>query len=179
MAAGASIINDVSGGLADEKMFSVVANSEVDYVVMHWRGHSDVMTQLTDYVDVVAQVRTELLNQVAAAEKSGVKSERIIIDTGIGFAKTSAQNWELLRNIDQFNQLGYRQLVGVSRKRFLGELVNREAQQRDSASAAVTSWCAQHQVWAVRVHTIDPHLDAIAVTEMLSASADQYRSPKS
>lgn len=165
--AGATMVNDVSGGLADPAMARVVAEAGVDYVVMHWRGHSDVMASLADYADVVADVRDELLVRVRAAEAAGVAPERIVVDVGLGFAKTPAQNWELLRSIDTFNGLGYRQLVGASRKRFLGELTRREASHRDAASAAVTAWCAHHQVWGVRTHTVAEHRDAIRVAAAL------------
>lgn len=170
--AGASIVNDVSGGLADPAMFALVAEVGVDYVLMHWRGHSDVMATLTHYDDVVADVRDELLVRVRAAEASGVASERIIVDVGLGFAKTPEQNWTLLRHVDAFNVLGYRQLVGASRKRFLGELTGRDAPDRDAASAAVTMWCAQRDVWGVRTHTVREHLDAIAVVRALRSHGD-------
>ncbi|MDO4784484.1 MAG: dihydropteroate synthase [Propionibacteriaceae bacterium] len=169
LAAGASIVNDVSGGLADPGMAAVVARSGADYVVMHWRGHSDVMGGLTGYGDVVAEVRDELLAQVRAAERAGVAPERIIVDCGLGFAKEPAHNWELLRSLTAFNELGYRQLVGASRKRFLGEITGRDAPDRDAASAAVTMWCAQHGVWAVRTHSVGEHLDAIRVAAALGA----------
>lgn len=169
--AGATIVNDVSGGLADPEMAKTVARLEAEYVVMHWRGHSAVMAGLTGYADVVADVKDELMSQVRAAERAGVSSERIIVDCGLGFAKEPAHNWELLRSIAGFNKLGYRQLVGASRKRFLGEATGREAPDRDAASAAITMWCAQHGVWAVRTHTAAEHRDAVRVAEALSAGA--------
>ena len=168
--AGATIVNDVSGGLADPAMLDLIARTGVDYVLMHWRGHSDVMASLTDYDDVVADVTRELLVRARAAQDAGVDPDRIVLDVGLGFAKTGAQNWELLRNIDAFNALGYRQLVGASRKRFLGAVTGRDAPERDAASAAVTMWCAQHGVWGVRTHSVREHLDAIAVAAALKSS---------
>lgn len=165
--AGARLVNDVSGGKADPEMLPLIATSDVDYVLMHWRGHSDVMDARATYGDVVSDVRQELADQVEAAMAAGVAPERIILDVGIGFAKTAAQNWELLAAIGSFNGLGLRQLVGASRKRFLGEVTGRQPQERDAASAAVTMWCAQQGVWAVRTHTVTEHLDAIRVAEHL------------
>lgn len=173
--AGACLVNDVSGGLADPEMIPMVADAGVDYVVMHWRGHSDVMTSLADYQDVVAEVRDELLARVVQAEAAGIRSQRIIIDVGLGFAKEPEHNWTLLQHLGEFNDLGYRQLVGASRKRFLGELTGRQAPERDAATAAVTMWCAQQGVWAVRTHEVAAQRDAISVAMRLRTGLN--RSP--
>lgn len=167
IAAGARLVNDVSGGKADEAMLPLVAESGIDYVLMHWRGHSDQMQQRATYRDPVREVREELLEQVEVALAAGIAPARLIIDVGIGFAKTSEQNWELLRAVGKFNELGFRQLVGASRKRFLGELTGRDPADRDAASAAISAWCAQHRVWGVRTHTVPEHLDAIRVARQL------------
>lgn len=168
-AAGASIVNDVSGGLADPGMFEEVAGLDVDYVLMHWRAHSVEMQQHTHYDDVVADVLGELLERRDAAIAAGIPAERIILDPGIGFSKTGEQNWELLRALSRFRGTGHRLLVGVSRKSFLGDLLDgREPLQRDAATAAVTTWCALHGVWGVRTHEVSSQLDSIKVAARLS-----------
>jgi len=166
--AGARIVNDVSGGLADPAMFDVVAATGVDYVLMHWRGHSSVMSQAARYDDVVADVTAELLAQRDAALAAGVSGERIILDPGLGFAKTWDHNWTLLRQLDSFMGLGHRVLVGASRKAFLGELLGgREPIGRDGATAALSFWCGLHDVWAVRTHDVTGQADAISVARRL------------
>lgn len=167
ISAGASIVNDVSGGLADPKMATLISsNPNVQYVVMHWRGHSKDMQKAAEYKNVVGEVKDELDERVIALTKSGVLPEQIILDPGIGFAKSSAHNWELLKNIDRLNLLGFPLLVGASRKRFLGDLLSApEADDRESASIALTTYLAKSGVWGVRTHSVKPHLDAIAVVE--------------
>ena len=167
ISAGVSIVNDVSGGLADPKMAALIAsNPNIQYVVMHWRGHSKDMQKAAEYKNVVGEVKDELDERVIALTKSGVLPEQIILDPGIGFAKSSAHNWELLKNIDRLNLLGFPLLVGASRKRFLGDLLSApEADDRESASIALTTYLAKSGVWGVRTHSVKPHLDAIAVVE--------------
>lgn len=166
--AGAQIINDVSGGLADDQMLDVVADAGVDYICQHWRGHGAVMNELAHYDNVVAEVQSELRARVQACQQAGIPDERIIIDPGLGFAKTAAQDWQILANLDAFTALGHRVLVGASRKRFLGHLLaGREPAGRDSATAAVTVVCAQQGVWAVRTHEVRGQRDAIAVVERI------------
>lgn len=169
--AGAQVINDVSGGLADPAMLGVVAGADVDYVCQHWRGHGAVMNDLASYDEVVAEVRTELLGRVEACLAAGVAAERIIIDPGLGFAKTADQDWAILANLAAFTRLGHRVLVGASRKRFLGHLLaRREPLGRDAATAAVSVVCAQQGVWAVRTHEVRAQRDAVAVVERLAAA---------
>jgi dihydropteroate synthase len=133
---------------------------------MHWRGHSKDMQKAAEYKNVVSEVRDELEDRVIALTKSGVLPEQIILDPGIGFAKTSEHNWELLKNIDRLNLLGFPVLVGVSRKRFLGDLLGApSADDRESASIALTTYLAKAGVWGVRTHSVKPHRDAIAVVE--------------
>ena len=169
IAAGAMYINDVSGGLADENMATVIsANPTVQYVVMHWRGHSKQMQESAIYNDVVKDVKDELDNRVSSLITSGVNAEQIILDPGIGFAKDSGHNWKLLQNIERVQLLGYPLLVGVSRKRFLGELVNsHNPSDREFATVAMTTELARQKVWGVRTHTVKAHKDAIAVIERL------------
>jgi len=171
IAAGATIVNDVSGGLADPDMAALIAaNPSVQYVVMHWRGHSDRMQDNADYDDVVKEVKDELDERVSELLKAGVAPEQIVIDPGIGFAKTAEHNWELLRNLDRLALLGYPLLVGASRKRFLGALVSgKSPDDRESATIALTTLFAQQGVWAVRTHSVKPHVDAIRVVMELGA----------
>ena len=165
--AGATIVNDVSGGLADAKMASVIAsNPALQYVVMHWRGHSKDMQSSATYTNVVSEVKEELDERVIALTKSGIAPEQIILDPGIGFAKSAEHNWELLRNIDRLQLLGFPILVGVSRKRVLGDLLGaNSADDREFASIALTTHLAKAGVWGVRTHSVKPHRDAIAVVE--------------
>jgi dihydropteroate synthase len=169
IAAGATYINDVSGGLADEKMAQVIAsNPNVQYIVMHWRGHSKDMQKQAVYEDVVKEVKEELDERVTALLKSGVSTEQIILDPGIGFAKSSEHNWQILQNIERFQLLGYPLLVGVSRKKFLGELINSsEPDNREAATIALTTELARLGVWGVRTHAVKAHKDAISVVERL------------
>lgn len=172
--AGALIVNDVSGGLADETMLATVAGLGVHYVAMHWRGFSDVMTDLATYTDVVAEVRDELAARRDAALAAGIPRERLILDPGLGFAKTAEHNWTLLAHLDVLAGLGQPLLIGASRKRFLGALLAdedgpRPPKDRDDATAAVTALVARQRVWGVRTHTARAHADAIAVAERLRA----------
>lgn len=164
---GLHFINDVSGGKADAEMFSVVASSDVDYIAMHWRGHSDVMNSLTTYKDVTHEVKTELTAQVELAIAAGIAPQRIIIDPGFGFAKDSEHNWQLLRDLSTFTQFPYRTLVGVSRKRFLASTVPSELAQdpmaRDAATAAISFYAAVKGAWAVRVHDVASTFSALHV----------------
>lgn len=169
--AGARIVNDVSGGRADPDLFAVVAQGDADLVIMHWRGHSATMQRRASYHDVVEDVAAEVAAQRDLAVAAGVRPERIILDPGLGFAKSWDHNWELLRHIDRFQALGHRVLVGASRKAFLGGLLDgRDPKDRDAATAAVSFWCAQHGVWAVRAHDVAAQADAIKVAGRLSPS---------
>jgi len=171
IAAGVSIVNDVSGGLADPDMAKLISkNPTVQYVAMHWRGHSEDMQKHAVYKDVVKEVKEELDERATALISEGVSPEQIILDPGIGFAKTSEHNWELLRNMDRLQLLGYPLLVGVSRKRFLGDLVEASnPDERESATIALTAQLAKQGVWGVRTHSVKPHVDAIKVVMELRA----------
>ncbi len=174
--AGAVLINDVSGGLADPAMLSTVAELRVDYVAMHWRGHSDRMVDLAHYDDVVADVRAELSSRLDAALEAGIARERIILDPGLGFAKTAEHNWLLLSHLDVLAALGRPLLVGASRKRFLGQLLADESgprpvRDREDAGVALTALLARAGVWGVRTHTVRPHLDAIRVAARMARPA--------
>lgn len=173
VAAGASMINDVSGGQADPAMFDTVAELGVPYVLMHWRGHGNEMDRLARYSDVVGEVVAELSGQVESALAAGVDQQQLICDPGFGFAKTGEHNWELLQHLDSLSALGPPLLLGHSRKRFLGSLLGGPSQEtrppaeRDSASAALTWWAGQRGVWGVRVHAVRPSRDGLAVLQRL------------
>ena len=167
---GACLVNDVSGGLADERMYSAVADLDVPYVVMHWRGPSDRMAGLAHYDDVVVEVIGELRERVAAATAAGVHPDAIVLDPGLGFAKEAQHNWQLLRALDRIVELGHPVLVGASRKRFLGSLLAedgepRDVEHRDAATDAITAIAAMHRVWAVRVHDVLGSHDAVRVAQ--------------
>jgi dihydropteroate synthase len=168
--AGATYVNDVSGGLADPEMAKLIAkNPAVQYVVMHWRAHSATMQDAAVYEDVVVEVKQELDDRVTALLVAGVNPEQLILDPGIGFAKNAEHNWELLRNLDRLALLGYPLLVGASRKRFIGELLGANSpDDREFASVALTTQLAQAGIWGVRTHSVKPHRDAIAVVEELN-----------
>jgi dihydropteroate synthase len=176
--AGASIINDVSGGLNDPEILNVAARSDVDIVLMHWRGQSDVMDQMAFYSDVTAEVVTSLLERKQAAITAGIREERIVLDPGFGFAKNADHNWQLLRDINEWMTLGSRILVGASRKRFLSECVaddsDGSAADRDAATNAITTYCAMHGVWAVRVHDVASAVAASKVASHLHAATKPW-----
>ena len=167
--AGAKVINDVSGGLADPDMARVAAESGVPWVLMHWRGHSSTMQALAKYEDVVADVRAELLSRVDEALAAGVAESAIVLDPGLGFAKDAEHDWALLRGLDSLLSLGFPVLVGASRKRFLGRLLSekdgtpRPPDGREDATAAISALAAAAGAWGVRVHEVGASLDAVAV----------------
>jgi dihydropteroate synthase len=161
---GVTYINDVSGGLADPDMFSVVAGSDATYIAMHWRGESDVMDSLATYDNVTAEVVTELLARIDAAQAAGIDSSRIWLDPGIGFAKTAEQNWQVLREIDQLVALGFPVLLGASRKKFLAPFGETPA-ERDEATAVISVLAADAGLSAVRVHNVDATVAALSVWE--------------
>ncbi|MBK4348482.1 dihydropteroate synthase [Lacisediminihabitans sp. G11-30] len=167
--AGAVLINDVSGGLADEGMRRVAAETGLYYLAMHWRGPSATMAANAQYGDVVHDVREELKSRVAELIVSGVRPDRIILDPGIGFAKTAEQNWKLLAHLTAIESIGYPVLIGVSRKRFLGSLLPEGAspKQRDTPTATISALAAQAGVWGVRVHDVAGTRAALDVWEAM------------
>jgi dihydropteroate synthase len=173
LAAGARLVNDVSGGRSDPGMLRLVAESGVPYVGTHWRGHSHDMQSKASYADVVAEVVAELRSQLDEAERAGVATDKLIIDPGFGYAKTAEHNWQVLQRLEEFEVLGRPMLVGASRKAFLGRLLAdpdgtpRPAKQRDDATTALTTVLALRGVWGVRVHSVRASRDAIAVAQRL------------
>jgi dihydropteroate synthase len=175
--AGAQLVNDVSGGRADPGMLPLVAEAEVPYVVMHSRGPSADMQQRARYDDVVLDVRAELHARLDDAEAHGVDLQRVLVDPGLGFAKTAEHSWALLRSLPELTALGCPLLVGASRKGFLGALlaapdgIPRPAKERDAATAAVTVLAAEAGAWAVRVHDAGPSADAVRVVAAVRGAA--------
>ncbi len=169
LASGARMVNDVSGGLADPRMLDVAAGADVPFVVMHWRGHSADMQRRAQYDDVVAEVVDELRGRVEAALAAGIKPEHVVVDPGLGFAKTGEHNWTLLSRLEDLLALGHPVLVAASRKRFLGNLLAdaggtpRAPLGRDDATTAVTALAAAAGAWCVRVHDVAPNADAVRV----------------
>ena len=166
--AGAQLVNDVTGGLGDEGMARVIAETGVHYVVMHWReGGADAVPQ---YRNVVADVRRELKHRIAALIVEGVQPAQIVLDPGLGFAKSAEHNWALLGHLEQLGSLGHGLLIGASRKRFLGALLPEDAsvEQRDAPTAVISALAARSGVWAVRVHDVPSTRLALDVWEQWS-----------
>ena len=156
--AGAVIINDVSGGLADPQMLQTAARLQVPYIAMHWRGQSKDMNSKAIYNDVVADVISELQARITAALDAGINASNLMIDPGLGFAKEAHHNWEIIDSIAKFVAMGYPVLVGGSRKRFLG---GDSPDEREQATIELTKQLATTGVWAVRVHSVKPHKEVL------------------
>ena len=157
--AGASIINDVSGGLADGAMLQTAARLNVPYIAMHWRGHSKDMNFKAIYGDVVSEVLSELNERIEAALDAGIQKDKLIIDPGIGFAKDAEHNWAIIDSIVRFVSTGYPVLVGASRKRFLS---GESPDEREQATIELTKRLGTTGVWAVRVHSVKPHKEVLS-----------------
>ncbi|MFI1964176.1 dihydropteroate synthase [Streptomyces pathocidini] len=178
VAAGAVLVNDVSGGLADPAMVPVVAAAQVPFVVMHWRGFSEDMNSRAVYGDVVAEVLAELRQRMDAVVDGGVAPERIVIDPGLGFAKQADHDLALVAHLGELRGLGRPLLVAASRKRFLGRVLAGEdggapppARERDAATAAVSAIAAREGAWAVRVHEVRATADAVRVARAVEGKA--------
>jgi dihydropteroate synthase len=177
LVAGARVINDVSGGQADPNMVKVVAQADVPWILMHWRGPSENMAAMASYVDVVREVRDELCRRVDAALAGGVDAGALVLDPGLGFAKHAEHNWALLRRLDVLLALGFPLLIGASRKRFLGSLLADEHGEprppdgREEATSAISALVAAAGAWGVRVHDVGRTLDAVAVAAALRGGA--------
>ena len=179
IAAGADIVNDVSGGLADPQLFDAIADSDCKYVLGHWRGHSDIMDSLTSYSDVAREVVAELAEQVSMTVAAGISRERIIVDPGLGFAKDMKQNWDLVARLDELENLELPILVGASRKRFIAHALDRDnpqavdTERRDVATAVLTALLLQRKLWGLRVHNVGNTVDAISVVAALKEAQDK------
>ncbi|MGW5349112.1 dihydropteroate synthase [Streptomyces sp. NPDC004031] len=178
VAAGASLVNDVSGGQADPAMIPVVAAAGVPFVVMHWRGQSIDMNNRAVYADVLREVLDELRAALDRAVAGGVDPARVVLDPGLGFAKETPHDLALLAHLGELRALGRPLLVAASRKRFLGRVLAGDtsappppARERDAATAAVTAIAAREGAWAVRVHEVHASADAVRVAHAISAAA--------
>ena len=173
--AGASVVNDVSGGLADPDMARVVADAGCPWILMHWRGHSRGMVDLAVYADVVKEVCAELAERVDAAVAAGVRADRLVLDPGLGFAKTAEHNWRLSAHLDALRALGHPVLVGASRKSYLGRLLAgpdgtpRPVDERSAATIATSVLAVAAGAWGVRVHDVRDTVDAIRVWQAVEA----------
>lgn len=180
--AGARIVNDVSGGLADPAMLPAIADLGLACILMHWRGHSVDMGGRASYDDVVLEVRDELAARLEAAVEAGIDAERIVLDPGLGFAKNAEHDWAVLRGQQRLQrELGRPLLIGPSRKRFIGRLLAdkegepRPAEQRDAATLAVAAVAAARGAWAVRVHAAEAGADAVRVVAAMTPDAEGDR----
>lgn len=177
---GAAIVNDVSGGRADPAMAGVVASAGVPWILMHWRSVSvDEPHAVPRYSDVVTEVRDELLRAVDGAVAAGVDPAKVIIDPGLGFAKTAQHNWQLLRALPVFVDTGFPVLIGASRKRFLGALLAgpdgvRPPDGRETATAVLSALAAIHGAWGVRVHDVRASADALAVVAAWNSGGEEH-----
>lgn len=177
--AGAAIVNDVSGGLADPAILDVVKAAEVPYVLMHWRGPGREMQARATYADVVAEVRDELAARLAQVTAAGVDAEQVVLDPGLGFAKQAEHNWALLAHLDALRALGRPLLVGASRKSFLGALLAgpdgtpAPPPRREAATTALSALVAAGGAWCVRVHDVAASRDAVRVSAALAAAGGQ------
>jgi dihydropteroate synthase len=173
--AGAVLVNDVSGGLADPEILEVAAARGAAYAAMHWRSHADTMTRHATYDDVVDEVTKELSARIEAALAAGIASGRLAVDPGLGFAKTAEHNWQLLAGLEQLHGLGHPILVGSSRKTFLGRLLAgpdgkpRPVLDREDATTALTTLAAAAGAWCVRVHQVRANVDAVRVAQQWGA----------
>ena len=179
-AAGASIINDVSGGIVDDSMFATIAGlqlryPQLSYICQHWRGSPEVANQLAVYDNVAVETWNEVERRLELMRHSGIDMRRVIIDPGLGFSKVGEQDWDVLANLDVFLHRGYPVLLGPSRKRYLADLETTASDRhpRDDATAAVSMFCALHKVWAVRVHNVAP----VAVAVQAAAFLDAHHHP--
>lgn len=177
--AGAAMVNDISGSLADPEMPHVIAEAGVPYVLQHMRGTPATMGSLATYGDVVAEIRAELGQRIETLVAAGVSHEQIVLDPGLGFAKDTAHNWEILARLDELTALGYPLLVGASRKRFLRDVVPPEhaddPRERDAATVALTALLADRGVWGVRVHEAAASRDAVRAVEEWHAARGRVR----
>ncbi|MGA5363653.1 dihydropteroate synthase [Streptomyces purpurascens] len=176
LAAGAALVNDVSGGLADPRMIPAVADAGAPFVVMHWRGFLQGGNVKGEYADVVSEVVDELHTRVEAVLAGGIAPDRVVVDPGLGFSKDAEHDLALLASLDRVLRLGHPLLVAASRKRFLGRVLAGPdgppppARERDAATAAVSALAAHAGAWAVRVHEVRATADAVRVAHAIEGA---------
>jgi dihydropteroate synthase len=175
--AGASIVNDVSAGTFDDTMFGVVKGSGAGMVLMHMRGTPATMQQLTDYKDVVGEVKAFLAERIEAAVSSGIERERLAVDPGLGFAKNFQQSLLLMKRNDVFAELGRPVLVGPSRKSFIGQVTGTEVDQRVEGTAGAVAWHASHGAHIVRVHDVKEMVRAVRVVDAIRGAKRESTLP--
>jgi dihydropteroate synthase len=164
--AGATIVNDVSAG-GDPEMFEVVRRGAAGMVLMHMRGDPTTMQQLTEYDDVVREVRAYLGGRVDAAVQAGIEPDRLAVDPGLGFAKTAEQNYELMKEISSFLDLGRPVIVGPSRKSFIGKVLGAEIDQRMEGTAGAVAWLAGKGAHVIRVHDVKEMVHVVRVVDAI------------
>jgi dihydropteroate synthase len=180
VAAGATLVNDVSGGLADPEMVPAVAAAGVPYIAMHWRGHSTEMQSRAVYDDVVEDVCRELASRRDALLGAGLAEDLLVLDPGLGFAKHAEHNWALLAALPVLHDLGHPILLGASRKTFLGRLGRAEvepprpAAERDPETAATSVMAAMAGLWCVRVHDVETTVRALSVVQAALEHAPEH-----
>ncbi|MGI0482691.1 dihydropteroate synthase [Geminocystis sp. CENA526] len=166
---GADIVNDISSGTFDRSMLAEVAKLQVPIILMHIKGTPETMQNLTDYQDLIGEIKLFFQERIAEAIKLGIKKEHIILDPGIGFAKTYEQNLEILRNISEIKTLGFPVLIGTSRKSFIGKILNKENPlERIWGTAATCSYAITQGANILRVHDVEQMYDVIRVTDALN-----------
>ncbi|KAB1648271.1 dihydropteroate synthase [Pseudoclavibacter endophyticus] len=172
---GAAIVNDVSGGQADDGMLPLLAETGATFVLSHWRGHSITMNSRADYADPATEILDELAGARDRAVEAGLAPEQIILDPGLGFAKGAGDNWAVLRNLDRFTGLGHPLLIGASRKRFTGSLLADDAPvaDRDLPTAIISALCARAGVWGLRVHNVAANDIALGVVDAWTNGVDE------
>jgi dihydropteroate synthase len=173
--AGAAIVNDVTAG-SDPGMFDVVRRTDAGMVLMHMRGEPKSMQQLTDYIDVVQDVKAYLRIRIEAAEAAGIDRERLAIDPGLGFAKTTEQSLLLMKEVEAFAELGRPLLVGPSRKSFIGDVLGTDARERMEGTAGAVAWMAAHGVHVVRVHDVKEMVRVVRVVDAIRLAGNRERS---
>jgi dihydropteroate synthase len=176
LAAGAALVNDVSGGLADPDMIPVVADAGAPFVVMHWRGLLAGDAVAGRYEDTVTEVVDELRARIDAVIAGGIDPDHLVVDPGLGFSKGPEHDLALLAHLDRLRALGHPVLVAASRKRFLGHVLAGSegtpppARERDAATAAVSAIAAHAGAWAVRVHEVHATADAVRVARAVEGA---------
>ena len=165
---GANWINDVTGGRRDEEIYSVVSYFDCPFVITHSRGNSQTMSDLTSYDNLIEDIIDNLKILICKAISKGVNTNKIILDPGLGFAKNTSQNIHVLKNLKKFKKLGYPLLLGASRKRFIGDVLNlNNPKDRDIGTLAISCLCSQLNIEIVRVHNVELNYQIIKMADKI------------